>query len=245
MTSIAATLIAVAVLAAVHVFAGYLRFLEGVPRSRWLSFAGGVAVAYAVVRILPELSSGQREVGESARAVLPFLENHVYLLTLAGLVGFYGVERLSARSRAERRGAAGVDETEPWVSAVGIGTFAAYNLVIGYVIADFEETPEQSLVAFTAALAVHFVVNDFGLREHHKSAYRRAGRWVLAASVLAGWAVGRAAQLSEDGIALLVAFLAGGILLNTFKEELPRERESRFAPFVAGAAGYAALLQVA
>lgn len=242
--SVAATLLAVGALAAVHVCAGYLRFLAGVPRSRWLSFAGGIAVAYVVVRILPELSEGQREVDESANALLPFLEHHVYLLTLLGLVGFYGVERLSARSRAERRSTAGVDETEAWVSTFSIGTFALYNLVIGYVIADFDETPEQSLLAFAVALAVHFLVNDFGLREHHKSSYRDVGRWVLAAAVLVGWAIGRTAQLSEDGIALLVAFLAGGIVLNTFKEELPRERDSRFLPFLVGAAGYAALLQV-
>lgn len=40
-----APLLAAAGLALVHVFAGRLRFLDGIPRSRWLSIAGGVSVA--------------------------------------------------------------------------------------------------------------------------------------------------------------------------------------------------------
>ncbi|HEX2160270.1 MAG TPA: hypothetical protein VHF88_00420 [Thermoleophilaceae bacterium] len=238
------TLLAVCVLAATHVLAGKLRFLEGVPRSRWLSFAGGVSVAYVVVRILPELSAGQREVDHPANALLPFLEGHVYLLTLAGLVAFYGVERSSSSSRARRREASGIDATDRSAFVVSIGGFAVYNVIVGYVLADFDATREHSLAALAAALAVHFLVNDYGLREHHKDAYRDVGRWVLAAAVLVGWAIGRSAELDEAGVALLVAFLAGGIILNTFKEELPRDRESRFLPFVAGAAGYAALLQL-
>jgi hypothetical protein len=38
------------------------------------------------------------------------------------------------------------------------------------------------------AMALHFVVNDHGLREHHKEAYLRRGRWILAAaSSSGGW----------------------------------------------------------
>ncbi|HWN44540.1 MAG TPA: hypothetical protein VNW71_20115 [Thermoanaerobaculia bacterium] len=43
-------------------------------------------------------------------------------------------------------------------------------------------------------------------------------------------------------LALLFAFLAGGIVLNILKEELPSERESRFSAFALGAGSYAAIL---
>lgn len=56
-------------------------------------------------------------------------------------------------------------------------------------------------------------------------------------AILAGWAVGTATSIHEMATAAVISFLAGGILLNTFKEELPRERESRF-----WASAYAALL---
>lgn len=36
-------------------------------------------------------------------------------------------------------------------------------------------------------MALHFVVNDYGLREHHTEAYTQVGRWLLAAAVLGGW----------------------------------------------------------
>ncbi len=43
-------------LAAIHVFAGKLRFLDVTPRSRWLSAASGISVAYVFVHVLPELN---------------------------------------------------------------------------------------------------------------------------------------------------------------------------------------------
>jgi hypothetical protein len=93
-------LVAAIALAAVHVFSGKLRFLAVIPRSRWLSFAGGISVAYVFVHLLPELSAGQRTVEEET-GLLPFVENHVWLVALLGLALFYGVERASQRSRAE------------------------------------------------------------------------------------------------------------------------------------------------
>jgi hypothetical protein len=35
------------------------RFLEGTPRSVWLSVAGGVSVAYVFVHLFPELAEAQ------------------------------------------------------------------------------------------------------------------------------------------------------------------------------------------
>jgi zinc transporter ZupT len=91
-------------------------------------------------------------------------------------------------------------------------------------------------------MALHFVVNDHGLREAHKHVYDRIGRWILAAAVIVGWAIGQGTQIHEAAIAVLFAFLAGGLVLNVLKEELPEDRESKFWAFALGAATYAALL---
>jgi hypothetical protein len=45
-------------------------------------------------------------------------------------------------------------------------------------------------------------------------------------------------------VAALIALLAGSVVLNVIKEELPKEHESRFWAFLLGTAGYAALLLV-
>ena len=68
---------------------------------------------------------------------------------------------------------------------------------------------------------------------------------MLAAAVLAGWAVGLLFDVSEAALAVLFAFLAGGVVVNVLREQLPEERESRFRAFVVGAGLYAAVLLVA
>ena len=45
-----------------------------------------------------------------------------------------------------------------------------------------------------------------------------------------------------DRPAAIQAFIAGGVLLNVFSEELPQERQSRQGTFAAAALGFGALL---
>jgi hypothetical protein len=86
------------------------------------------------------------------------------------------------------------------------------------------------------------VVTDYGLNEDHKAQYRRTGRWVLVVAVAAGFVVGAATEIPAAALAVLVAFLAGGVMLNVLKEEVPNERQSRFWAFALGMGAYAALL---
>lgn len=95
---------------------------------------------------------------------------------------------------------------------------------------------------FTVALALHFVVNDYGLRKHYSGRYHDRGRWLVSAAVVAGTALAFVYPLGEALFATVLAFLAGGIVLNVVKEELPEERESRFSAFAAGAVAYTTVL---
>lgn len=235
------SLLGALVLAGVHLFAGKLRFLGGVPRSRWLSAAGGVSVAYVFVHLLPELAEGQEALREAAEGALPFFERHVYVAGLVGLAVFYGLEHVVRTSRRERTTHAG-DERSRGVFWVHMASYGTYNALIGYLLVHRIEQTAEALALFTLAIGLHFVVNDYGLRDDHRDAYTRLGRFVLAAAVLLGWAAGVATDISEAAIALLLAFVAGGVILNVLKEELPEERESRFSAFALGAGAYAALL---
>jgi len=246
-----AALIAALVLAAAHLFAPRLRSLTFVPRSRWLSAAGGVSVAYVFVHLLPELAEGQAAIegeggGEAAtpEPLLGFLEGHVYLVALVGLAVFYGVEKHSLSSRRRNAHETAEDCTTDDAFWLSIASFAVYNAVIGYLLlrGDLEET--MQLVLYTLALGVHFVINDLALSEHHRDAYRREARWMIAAAVLVGWLAGMAIDVSERVIALIVAFIAGGVVLNVLKEELPGERLAQFWPFAGGALAYTVLLQI-
>lgn len=229
-------------LALVHLFAGKLRFLETTPRNIWLSFASGVSVAYVFVHILPELSQAQETITGVVGETLTFLEHHVYLLALLGLAAFYGLERAALVSRQRNQKAGKGDVTETGVFWLHVVSFALYNALIGYLLVHREEPGFLSLCFFFLAMALHFVVNDFGLRENHKHAYHNLGRWILAAAIILGWVIGVGSELSQAAIALLFAFLAGGIILNILKEELPEERQSHFWSFALGAGIYAVLL---
>lgn len=229
-------------LALVHLFASRLRFLSEIPRSRWLSFSSGVSVAYVFVHVLPDLNEAQKTIQENINVGLAFLEHHVYLLALLGMTVFYGLERVAKRSRQENRDAGRGDVTSARVFKLHMASFSIYNALIGYLLLHREVEGWSGLLFFTIAMALHFVVNDYGLRENHKKNYDRVGRWILAAAIMVGWAIGSQTVLSKAAIAVLFAFLAGGIVLNVLKEELPEERESRFFAFALGAGAYAVLL---
>lgn len=235
-------------LAAVHALAGRLRLLDRVPRSRWLSFAGGVSVSYVFVHLLPELGEHQEAFADVGPAA-GFADRHVYLLALVGFASFYGLERLAQRSRVRRaNGADPSDEAGPeaatteGVFRLHVGSFALYNVLIGYLLVHRETPGVASLLFFAVAMGLHFLVNDTGLRHHHRRAYDRVGRWLLAGAVVVGWLVGSFLTVRSLTVGALTAFLGGGVVLNVIKEELPAERESRFWAFAVGATAYAALL---
>lgn len=239
-----ASLLAVVGLVVVHLISNRLRFLDGTPRSIWLSIAGGISVAYVFVYLLPELAEGQETVAEALEegGGLILLENHIYLVALVGLTVFYGLDRLATTSRRRMRAVGGKDSTSPGVFWVYISSFAVYNFLIGYLLLHRLDTGLGNLLLFFVAMALHFVVNDHGLREQHKEVYLRLGQWVVSAALVLGWLVGLLTEIPEVVVAIQTAFLAGGVIMNVLKEELPEERESRFWAFVLGAALYAAIL---
>jgi len=237
--------LALVFLAAVPLVAGRLRFLDVIPRSRWLSFGGGISVAYAFVRLLPELGEHQEILRQATGAALAFLEHHAYLVALAGLAAFYGLERAAKRSRRRSQKKSSEDVTSRHMFWLSTGAFAVYNALIGYLLLQRPDADRKDIILFTLAMALHFVVNDYGLHAHHKQYYARTGRWVISAAVLIGGIAGANAIVPPPLLAFLVAFLTGGIVLNVLKEELPEERESSFGPFLLGTIGYAGLLLLA
>ena len=246
-----------ALLALVHLGVSGLHRLHRQRRRFWLSLGGGTAVAYVFMHLMPELQHHQGEVEEIANDVLGWLDRHVYLLALLGLAAFYGLERLALRERQGRsptdgsEGGTDDDAQAPqggeqqtgaatfWLSMSG---FTAYNALIGYLLVEQARQGLGPLLLLTLAMALHFLVNDYALREHHQARYRHTGRWVLSAAVLAGTGLGLVGTVPPLVVSLLVAVLAGGVVLNVLKEELPAARESSFGAFLLGMAGYTGLL---
>lgn len=224
-------------LASVHVVARRFALAGMVPRSRFLSFAGGVSVAYVFVHVLPELRRTRRFLGEGAIPVLTTAEG-VYVVTMVGFVVYYGLERLACQSAGE----APDDEPTRRIFWVHVASFAAYNGIIGYLLFNHELPGLESLVLFAVAIGLHLFVVDYGLQDRFADPYATFGRWILAGAVLTGGAVGAIVQIDRGYFGLLFAFVAGGVVLNVIKEELPAESDSSFPAFGLGVAGYTVIL---
>jgi hypothetical protein len=233
------TFLAAVVLALVHLLAGRVHSLGLVSGRTWLSAGGGASVAYVFVHLLPELGRGNRFVGEPA-VLGGVLERHVYLVALIGFLLFYGLEHLARRGAPRESGT-----VDPAVFWVHVGSFAVYNALIGYLVVHRDERGAVALVLFAAAMGLHFLVTDHGLREHFRERYHRLGRWLLSAAIVAGWTIGQSVGVRETHLHVLFALLAGGVVLNVIKEEVPGHCHSHFLPFLGGAVGYTVLLLVA
>jgi len=209
-------------------------------RRRWISAAAGVSVAYVFVDVLPELAAQNESLRRFGGESL-FAERRIYLLALVSFILMYGLEHIVLARRESRREASVRGERDAiyWLHIAG---FAAYSALIGDLLIERSERGLLALGVYTLAMAVHFVVVNHALAEEHGAIYRRHGRWVLAAGVMAGWAVGVAAPLSEIAFARLFALLAGGVVITSLQSELPDDRRGRFWPFCLGAAAFAVVL---
>lgn len=239
--SLWASLLVAVGLAAVHLGAGALRHLRSVPEPALASFAGGVAVAYVFLHLFPELAAGNRSIGAALHDVVEssaLLDLGIFAVALAGFVTLLGLELLARRAgeRAPGGGSAGLF----WLH---LGTFGVSNALITYTMPLRLRTGVGFAVLFTVAMGLHFVLTDRGMAADYPRRFSRYGRFVLSASLLVGWiAVAIAAPANTVLVSLLTALLAGFVLMNVFKEELPADRETRFGWFLVGLILYAALL---
>lgn len=204
---LASTLAALA-LALIHLFVGRMRFVRRVPREGWLSFAGGAGVAYVFLLLLPKLGGGQPVLEKVFEGVLAYLEHHVYLVALLGLLTFFGLQRLALGSRLARGGQGEEDVTSAPVFWVAIILHALYNLLIGSLLVD-DRRGVLGVILFAVAMGLHVFVNGYALYEHHKATSQRTGRWVLATAVLVGWLLGVVGDFPKLVTVALTAFLSG------------------------------------
>jgi hypothetical protein len=231
--------------AAIHILGSRIEVARSAPRRVWLSAAGGISIAYVFVHILPELAHHQKAFEKGGPfGLLDGSERHVYFMALLGLVCFYGLELAVRASESRQEAAGGVRQVSTPIFWLQLASYAGYNLIIGYLLLDREEGGLVNLATYAIAMGLHFVVNDQGLREQSHPGYDKIGRWVLAFAAVAGWTIAIFVDLPPVAIAGLFAFLAGGVILNVLKYELPADRQSDFRAFLLGAAGYAAILLV-
>lgn len=225
--------VAALLFALVHLFSPWLGFLDRRPRSRWLSAAGGISVAYVILQLLPEVAAMERHGHFRGLIAGP------WTFMLVGLCAFYSLDKFAIVHGSGRRHNAKVYRLH-------ILAFGLYNILSAYLL--HEQLNQRGVIAFAlyvVAIGLHFLVVDRSLTTQHGSTYHRIGRWGLATCIIFGAALGELYEVPKDWVAILFALLAGSIMLNVLKEELPGSRQSRLGAFLAGALVYAGIMKAA
>lgn len=241
--------LAVIILASWHIVCGRLPLIHSVRHSNWLSFSGGVAVAYVFESLLPKLGEWQGLLmkQEQAKAVAPklydklgvveyfggmakFINYEIFLLALTGVVSFLWVDWVVQ----SRKGNAGEQGAPADLFGLHVGVFAAYNLLVGYITAHNILPGRFVQVLLVIALALHFLGVNHTLWIHYRERYDNVGRWIFAASLVFGWVLGVLTDFAETIYIGMYSFLAGAIIVSVFNDELPNRNEGQFWPFLSG-----------
>jgi hypothetical protein len=211
------------VLASIHLFANRPKILGWVWRGQFLSFASGVSLAYVFVDLLPALEKGEPVLKRSFDQVIPFLELHTYLIALLGILFYYGVQsRISS-------------EKHRWLPVSG---YLLFNFFVGASLSDSSNPEIQPLTLFTIAIGLHYFIRD----HLAKVSQKKSILWALISILFAGYITGYLIRIPDTAAAIGISFVAGGILLNTFQYELPKQEKNGYIWFVCGALLYTTIL---
>lgn len=107
--SVLGALVIALLVAALHLAAPRIRKLPFIPERATGSSAGGLAVAYVFLHLLPEIAEGSDAIGKALTDAVrptPLLDLGIFLVALAGFTAVYGLERLADRTSSRLSAAA-------------------------------------------------------------------------------------------------------------------------------------------
>jgi hypothetical protein len=150
---------------------------------------------------------------------------------------------LSARRKwSPRNPEAGGESADVRTFRLHVGGFAIYAGLVSLTMAESASRGELPVALYCLAMGLHFVGAAGDLYVEHGPLYMNPGRYMLAAAVLAGWALGTLIRIPPVTFYTLLGLVSGGVVVNSMIMELPSEKDGRFWPFVCGAVGYSLVL---
>jgi len=212
----------------IHLFANELIPSGRILRLKWFSFSGGLAVSYVFVYVLPTLHKEQILVKKYGDYFT--MESELYFIGLLGLILFYGIQKLVRNNQRQVKNA-------KTLFGLQIIFFGIYNMLVAYTVISHDVLGIQA-VFYGLAVGLHFIAVAHDLWMEYEALYNKIGKYVLALGILAGWTLGIGVNLSPLTESIIFAFIAGAMILNVLKYELPPDDEAHFLTFAVGVISY-------
>jgi hypothetical protein len=206
-------------------------------RNSMISLGAGMSAAYIFVHVMPELANLRYVFTESVSIPLRFEGMVIYFVALFGFLIFYALNHLHPAKHE-----IGKTTKENLIFKLHIGSFAIYVWLMSYLLIHQLEKTLVTVAMFALAITLHFLGVDRTLRNEHGSSYDNLGRYILGGMAILGWLSGLIFSIPHHLLALLVAFISGGVVLNSTIMELPSDNDGRFIYFIIGGLLYGLLL---
>lgn len=204
--------------------------------------ASGILFAFLFIHIIPELAENSETLHErlTHQGISIHLELIIYFVAMLGFLIFMGISKLKPKLiKSERKQMANIQFYARNIS------YVILNALVAYTMPQRISLGMDFAVLFTLIMAAHLLMIDVNIEElQHRHA--RFFTFVIFPAVIAlGWVV---AYFTEPDnitlVAILSAFVAGGIVHDIFYFEFPKRDISirYFFHFGLGAIIGAALL---
>ncbi len=128
------------------------------------------------------------------------------------------------------------------IFTIHFGMLALVSLLIAFNLRFEVRTSLPGAILFSVALALHFFGTDRTMETHYSSLFNRYGRYILSTMPLIGWSLSILFPERQSEAAVLLAFIAGAVLFNVIKDEVPGAERGEPKFFVAGSLIYSGVL---
>lgn len=215
-------------LAVAHLTASKVAGLPQRTQDLLASVGGGVAIAYVFVHLMPELSTGGKELSDQhivPFAPTPVAEATLFLVALVGLVLYFALDVRSDEGRLSSARA----------YRIHLVSFAVISGLYAYTMPSLVSTGWDYAVLLTSVIFAHTLLADRALARAHPHRFNYETRWVGIVAIVLGLAAAYFLPPASDvALAFATAFLGGSLLMTTFREELPAASRARLPWFLMG-----------
>lgn len=207
---------------------------------QFTSLISGISIAYVFFHLIPTARENEAHVSEALSLSGESASNLLYGAMLFGLVTVYILEQMLEKTETKLK--KGQTDPNMGIFWAHLGTYTFYNTVTGFLLAEQRFEPGIAPFIYVGVIGLHFLTNDWVLREHFTKEFQHHGRILLGCSVLVGLGLGLVIPFNHLALGILESCVAGGLILNTIRDELPTFQKEGISSFLLGVVLYSSLL---